>query len=281
MQITSRFFVSSTIALLLVGLLVLLGIVGTTIWLGERAKLTFDATLQARNAREAAAELRNAVVTAEASQRGFLITGNEIYLAPYGNAKTQTQRYLDAVKRTFAPYEDKSPAVDRLTAIIAEKFTEMDQTLALKRDRRDDEAVAVIRTNRGKALMDEAQVFLSGLIRAADKRLTSGVEEQRANAAWLRWISSIGGLIIVAVVGGAAICVLLYTRELAAARDEIAMLTAGLEERVKARTSDLARANDEIQRFAYIVTHDLRAPLVNIMGFTAELEGRHSAACRR
>lgn len=28
----------------------------------------------------------------------------------------------------------------------------------------------------------------------------------------------------------------------------------------------------EVQRFAYIVTHDLRAPLVNIMGFTSELE---------
>jgi signal transduction histidine kinase len=41
---------------------------------------------------------------------------------------------------------------------------------------------------------------------------------------------------------------------------------------VRERTSDLGRANEEIQRFAYIVTHDLRAPLVNIMGFTSELE---------
>ena len=40
----------------------------------------------------------------------------------------------------------------------------------------------------------------------------------------------------------------------------------------KERTSDLGKANEEIQRFAYIVTHDLRAPLVNIMGFTSELE---------
>jgi signal transduction histidine kinase len=42
---------------------------------------------------------------------------------------------------------------------------------------------------------------------------------------------------------------------------------------VRERTADLGRANEEIQRFAYIVTHDLRAPLVNIMGFTSELEG--------
>ena len=32
------------------------------------------------------------------------------------------------------------------------------------------------------------------------------------------------------------------------------------------------RANEEIQRFAYIVSHDLRAPLVNVMGYTSELE---------
>ncbi|WP_312858574.1 HAMP domain-containing sensor histidine kinase [Rhizobium sp. G21] len=41
---------------------------------------------------------------------------------------------------------------------------------------------------------------------------------------------------------------------------------------MRERTEDLIQANQEIQRFAYIVTHDLRAPLVNIMGFTSELD---------
>ncbi len=39
------------------------------------------------------------------------------------------------------------------------------------------------------------------------------------------------------------------------------------------RVAELDAANEEIQRFAYIVSHDLRAPLVNVMGFTSELEG--------
>jgi signal transduction histidine kinase len=49
-------------------------------------------------------------------------------------------------------------------------------------------------------------------------------------------------------------------------------LNTTLEARVRERTADVTRANEEIQRFAYIVSHDLRSPLVNIMGFTSELE---------
>ncbi len=40
-------------------------------------------------------------------------------------------------------------------------------------------------------------------------------------------------------------------------------------------------ANNEIQRFAYIVSHDLRSPLVNIMGFTSELEELRTDIFRR
>ena len=277
MPVTSRFSAKSTIALIAVGFLALFAIVAMTIWLGERGQEYFDEVIAARNTGASAVNLRNAVQTAESSQRGFLVTGNEIYLAPYSTAKLLAYRQLEILTRSLAPYKESAAALQRLTQIVNDKFAEMDQTIALKRERRDADAIAVFRTNRGKALSDEANVFFAGILRATEDRLTANVGALNDNATRIRWVSIIAAIIISAVVGGVAATVLRYTRDLAAARDEVASLNTGLERRVQERTADLARANEEIQRFAYIVTHDLRAPLVNIMGFTSELEGSVSS----
>jgi signal transduction histidine kinase len=61
----------------------------------------------------------------------------------------------------------------------------------------------------------------------------------------------------------------LLTRKRAEA--EIRELNDELEKRVVARTQELEEANHEIRHFVYIVSHDLRAPLVNLKGFSGEL----------
>jgi signal transduction histidine kinase len=55
------------------------------------------------------------------------------------------------------------------------------------------------------------------------------------------------------------------------AEDGLRRANDELELRVKERTAALAVANEEIMRFAYIVSHDLRGPLVNLKGFAGEL----------
>jgi PAS domain S-box-containing protein len=45
-----------------------------------------------------------------------------------------------------------------------------------------------------------------------------------------------------------------------------------LNEALAEQAAELAESNEELQRYAYIVSHDLRSPLVNVMGFTSELQ---------
>ena len=240
---------------LTIGFVALIVIVGTTVWLVERGNSLFAQSALQRTIRTAAMELRDHLRTAESSERGFLLTGNEIYLAPYDTAKTRARQELDVLGRAIPPDAPNRGMLPRLSEAVNEKIAEMDSIIALKAAGRDAEAMGVVQRNRGKALMDEINVFLYGAILVADESAALHGAEQQRNAARLRWISAIAAVVIVLVVLVVAFTVYRNGRDLKQARDEVRAINLTLEERVKARTADLALARERAEMLLAEVNH--------------------------
>ncbi|WP_439631397.1 sensor histidine kinase [Shinella sp.] len=277
MPISNAAFVRSTIILLIAGMIALLGIVGTSLLLVGKVQTYFAELIEIRATRSAAADLLSTLKDAETGQRGFIITGEAGFRTPYDEALkavSERQKSLAEKASRFPEYAARIPTIDRL---IADKLGELADTVTAIQEGRSADAVAQVKTDRGRILMDQLRDQLGDIMADADRRLQEGVIDMLWSAGALRWTTIIGAIAIIGVMGGAATVVAQYTRDIIVARREVETLNATLEKRVDERTEELIRANQEVQRFAYIVTHDLRAPLVNIMGFTSELQASLSS----
>lgn len=272
MPISQAQFLRSNLILLAGAAIALLIIVIAAFWLTRASERQFDEVVAFRETRSATADLLSLAQDAETGQRGYLLSRDAAYLRPYTDAVARFEPTLQRLKASAGAAELAQAEVIRLEGALRGKLAELAQTIAVAERGAWDEALATVRQGFGRNLMDDVRVRLGSIIAQSEQRLQQSIAGQETASARLRWTIALGALVIILFAAAAFWTIVRYTREIIAARSEVTALNIGLEQRVQQRTEALTRANEEIQRFAYIVTHDLRAPLVNIMGFTSELE---------
>ena len=242
-------------------------------WLTYRTQVHAEWVAHTYEVENAILDVRRLIEQGETTRRGFLLVPEERrFLAVYnatGFALPQRLRHLRRLTSDNPAQARNNVALrGQLEALVVRRNRSIE--LMLRGDRAG--ALAAFRTELEAERMNAIRRTLDSMTREERRLLSIRDAELRDNVTAFYVILALAGLVFLALAITSLLAVLSYTRDIGRSRDALASLNATLEDAVMDRTADLTRANEEIQRFAYIVSHDLRSPLVNVMGFTAELE---------
>src|SRR5690242_11359815 len=130
----SRYVVTRANLLVLGILMGFVVLVGALAW--ERADASRDArewSLHAYEVMDTIGALQLAVRSAESGQRGYLLTGDEAYLAPYERAINRVGSLQGELQHLTADNPVQQQRVGILAPLVQRKLEELAQTIQLRR----------------------------------------------------------------------------------------------------------------------------------------------------
>jgi len=176
---------------------------------------------------------------AETGQRGFLLTSRERYLQPYRNAQRLARLELDTLRQLTGGDPVQAARTDTLAALANAKFAEIDSTIALASAGHRAAALALLESDVGARIMDQARGVAEDLEQTETALLAARATSEARLASLVQTVLGAGTLLTIAV---ALLINTLFTRHAAAQERSAAELTAQSEE--------LWKANDALQQTA-------------------------------
>ena len=114
------------------------------------------------------------VTDAETGQRGYLLTGDAVYLTPYEQAIITLPDSLQRLRNLTSDSPEQKRRVGELNILLDQKLTELRATVVAKRTAGVDAALRIVHTGEGQALMDRIRNVVGGIIDVESQRLAQG-----------------------------------------------------------------------------------------------------------
>jgi signal transduction histidine kinase len=202
-----------------------------------------------------------AVTDAETGQRGFLLTGDEEYLAPYNDTRAAIETDLRELKRRWP--DTAGGDLDALDRLVRSKIGELERTIALRRQGRPTTAEGMVRSGHGKAQMDTIRAVVETLRLGEQDRLARAtVRSARSRQTAFNTAAFATSIALVAVL----LYLTLLRRDLAQ-RSRLADERAELLRREQDARSQAETANRLKDDFLATLSHELRNPLHAVVGW--------------
>lgn len=218
---------------------------------------------------------------AESAARGYLLTRGPEFRSDHDSAVANIRPYADKLAQMIGDNPAQADNLGKLRVAIDTRLDQFVREMDFAGQNNLAAASALVREAAAGGTGDTIR-DVGAAMRVEEERLLARRSVAADRSQVLASSVTIAGSGMVIALAGMSIFLL---RRSARARDEaearLRDTNLNLEATVDERTADLREANDEIQRFAYIVSHDLRSPLVNIMGFTSELDELRGDIFRR
>lgn len=181
---------------------------------------------------------------AEDAQRGYLITGDDRYLAPYRMALHTIDQDLRDLRTLTADNPTQLQKTNNLQPLVTARFAEIAQTIELRRERGFDPAAQVIRSQGGKRIMDQIEQLIGDM--QNEQKLLSQQENDELDAQTGATDISIAFGSLLAIILSAFI----ITRDLSDRRGAYQLL----ERRVEERTHEIERRRKVAEGLRDIMT---------------------------
>ncbi len=107
--------------------------------------------------------VHSALKDMETGQRGYLLTGDPSYLQPYLLAQSVFERQLTALKDTTESQPSLRRLVVQIEDLARQKMRELSETVELRKAGSTEAAMALVRTDAGKNIMDRVRDLASDL----------------------------------------------------------------------------------------------------------------------
>ena len=202
---------------------------------------------EAQLTRGALNDLIQTILDAETGQRGYLLTGDVRYLEPYDKAMTQVDQQLDMLRQIFTPYRDQLAEFGILSRHISRKLAELDLSVRMRRENKEDAWRFVLTTDVGKELMQSIRLQTEKLASASIRNMEQGQVQIKRTLLLSRI-----GVAILAVMGLLAFYMyLMQTRALLNSgireQDVLKRERDQLDLQVRERTANLAELATHLQ----------------------------------